>query len=91
MGDASGYVNVHKNTLQHVKYPNVWSIGDSSSLPTSKTAAAVMGATPTLVHNLLASWKKTGELSHTYEGNELIYFRLYIMSHIYISIKIVTS
>ena len=39
--DAAGYVDVNKNTLQHVKYPNVFAIGDCSNIPTSKTAAGV--------------------------------------------------
>ena len=39
--DASGFVEVNKETLQHVKYPNVFALGDCSSVPTSKTAAAV--------------------------------------------------
>ena len=39
--DAGGYVNLNKETLQHVKYPNIFGIGDCTSLPTSKTAAAV--------------------------------------------------
>ena len=39
--DASGFVEVSKETLQHVRYPNVFALGDCSSVPTSKTAAAV--------------------------------------------------
>jgi sulfide:quinone oxidoreductase len=33
-------VDCNKLTLQHNKYPNVFGIGDCTSLPTSKTAAA---------------------------------------------------
>ena len=39
--DAAGFVNVNKETLQHVTYKNVFALGDCSSVPTSKTAAAV--------------------------------------------------
>ena len=39
--DASGFVEVNAQTLQHVRYKNVFSLGDCSSIPTSKTAAAV--------------------------------------------------
>lgn len=38
--DSAGFVDVNKNTLQHVKYPNVFAIGDCTNAPTSKTAAA---------------------------------------------------
>ena len=49
-----GWVEVDKFTTQHVRYPNVFSLGDVSSLPNSKTAAAVRGQAPVLVANLLA-------------------------------------
>ena len=39
--DASGFVEVNAQTLQHVRYKNVFSLGDCSSIPTSKTAEAV--------------------------------------------------
>lgn len=42
LADAAGYVSVNKDTLQHTKYKNVWSMGDASNLPTSKTAAAML-------------------------------------------------
>ena len=51
---ASGFVEVDKHTLQHVRFPNVFSIGDVSGMPNSKTAAAVRGQAPALVTNLLA-------------------------------------
>lgn len=41
VADAAGWVDVDKETLQHRKFPNVFGIGDCTSLPTSKTAAAV--------------------------------------------------
>lgn len=52
--DASGYLSVDKNTLQHTKYKNVFGIGDCTNLPTSKTAAAVAGQTGVLAQNLAA-------------------------------------
>ena len=39
--NEAGFVDVNKGTLQHTKYDNIFAIGDCSSLPTSKTAAAV--------------------------------------------------
>lgn len=38
--NESGFVNVNKFTLRHIKYPNVFSLGDCSGSPNSKTAAA---------------------------------------------------
>lgn len=50
--DASGFVDVSKETLQHKKYPNVFGIGDCTSLPTSKTAAAIAVQSKVLFNNL---------------------------------------
>ncbi len=51
---ASGWVDVDQHTTQHVKYPNVFSLGDCSSLPTSKTGAAIRKEAPVTTANLLA-------------------------------------
>jgi len=55
LADEAGWVKVDKHTLQHPDFPNVFSLGDVSSLPTSKTGAAVRKEAPVLVHNLLAT------------------------------------
>jgi sulfide:quinone oxidoreductase len=54
LANAAGWVDVEKNTLQHVKYDNIFSLGDSSSLPTSRTGAAIRKQAPVLVQNLLS-------------------------------------
>jgi NADPH-dependent 2,4-dienoyl-CoA reductase/sulfur reductase-like enzyme len=41
LGDSSGYCDVDEHYMRHKKFPNIWSIGDASSLPCSKTAAAL--------------------------------------------------
>jgi sulfide:quinone oxidoreductase len=48
---------VDKNTLQHVRYSNIFSLGDSAGLPTSKTGAAIRKQAPVVVENLLAALK----------------------------------
>jgi len=62
-----GWVDVNKLTLQHNRYPNVFGLGDASSLPTSKTAAAIRKEAPVLVENLLQLMAK-GKLSAQYNG-----------------------
>jgi len=52
LANEAGWVDVDKATLQHVRYPNVFSLGDASSLPTSKTGAAIRKQAPVLVRNL---------------------------------------
>ncbi|ORX70099.1 flavo-binding protein, variant [Linderina pennispora] len=53
IANAAGYVDVNQATLQHNKYSNVYSLGDCSSLPTSKTAAAAAAQSHVLKQNLL--------------------------------------
>jgi len=50
-----GWVDVDKYSLQHNRFANVYALGDASSLPTSKTGAAIRQQAPVLVSNLLAT------------------------------------
>ena len=68
IADAAGWVNVDKNTLRHVEYGNVWSLGDSSSLPTSKTAAAITAQAPVLAENLFRVTDAGSSLKASYDG-----------------------
>jgi len=52
--DKDGWVEVDKFTLQHPRFPEIFSLGDASSLPTSRTGAAIRKEAPVLVANLLA-------------------------------------
>jgi len=49
----SGWVDVDKHTMQHVRYANVFSLGDTSNVPTSKTGAAIRKQAPTTAQNIL--------------------------------------
>lgn len=62
-----GWVDVDKHTMQHVRYPNVFSLGDASSLPCSKTGAAVRKQAPALVANLMA-FRRGSALTGLYDG-----------------------
>lgn len=55
LANADGWVDVDRQTLQHLRFANVFSLGDASSLPTSKTGAAIRKQAPVLVKNLLAA------------------------------------
>ncbi len=52
--DASGFVDIDKFTMRHKKFSNVFSLGDCSNAPISKTAAAISGQSDTLRRNLMA-------------------------------------
>jgi sulfide:quinone oxidoreductase len=49
-----GYVEIDKNTMQHSRYKNIFSLGDCTNAPCSKTGAAIRKQAPVVVQNLLA-------------------------------------
>jgi sulfide:quinone oxidoreductase len=69
LSNEEGWVNVHKHTLQHTKYPNVFSLGDAGSTPNAKTGAAVRKQSKVVTGNLI-SLLKTGHLNSklSYDG-----------------------
>ena len=67
IANAAGLVEVDSATLRHVRHPEVFALGDCSSLPTSKTGAAIRKQAPVLVSNLLASLQGR-EGSAAYDG-----------------------
>jgi sulfide:quinone oxidoreductase len=54
LANEKGWVDVDRYTLRHNRYPNVFSLGDASGMPNSKTGAAVRKQAPVVVQNLLA-------------------------------------
>ena len=67
LANAAGFVDVHQNTMQHVRFANVFSLGDACSTPNSKTAAAVRKQAPVVVRNLL-TLIRGGQLDPGYDG-----------------------
>ncbi|KAL4983796.1 hypothetical protein BDW68DRAFT_168161 [Aspergillus falconensis] len=55
ISNEDGFVEVDEATTRHKHYANIWSAGDASSLPTSKTMAAITSQAPVLVRNMLQS------------------------------------
>ena len=53
--NEAGWVDVDKGTMQHNRYDNIFACGDCSSLPTSKTAAAIRAQVPVMVRNILSA------------------------------------
>jgi len=54
IGSASGWVPVNKETLQHVKFNNVFSLGDVAQVPMGNTGGSVRKQYKVLVDNLIA-------------------------------------
>lgn len=62
-----GYVEVDMHTLQHTRYTNIFSLGDSMNAPSSKTGAAIRKQAPVIVQNVLA-FLNNKPITSTYNG-----------------------
>lgn len=67
LSNDKGWVSVDKFSTLHTKYDNVFAIGDNSSLPTSKTGAAIREQYKVLGENLVARVDGK-ELKAKYDG-----------------------
>ncbi len=68
LANEGGWVDVNQYSMQHKRYPNVFSLGDAAGLPTAKTGAAVRKQAPVLVENLLHVMHKDGVINEGYHG-----------------------
>ncbi|WP_028220967.1 bifunctional protein tyrosine phosphatase family protein/NAD(P)/FAD-dependent oxidoreductase [Paraburkholderia oxyphila] len=67
LADAAGWCEVDHATLQHPRWPNVFSLGDVCSAPNAKTGAAARKQAVIVAENLLAA--RAGEaLRYRYDG-----------------------
>lgn len=67
LADAAGWCEVDHATLQHPRWPNVFSLGDVCSAPNAKTGAAARKQAVIVAENLLAA--RAGQaLRYRYDG-----------------------
>jgi sulfide:quinone oxidoreductase len=66
-GDGGGFVQVNPETLRHVRYPNVWSLGDAAATANSKCGGALRKQTKVVAKNLVAA-RKGAPLTQKYDG-----------------------
>ncbi len=52
---ADGWIEVDKKTLRHLRFPNIFGVGDINGVPKGKTAASVKWQTPVVVDHLVAA------------------------------------
>ena len=66
-GDKGGFVEVDRQTLRHLRYPNVWSLGDAAGTTNSKSGGSLRKQTKVLAKNLVAA-RKGKPLPRKYNG-----------------------
>lgn len=66
LANDAGWLAVHKHTMQHDTYGNIFGLGDASSVPAAKTGAAIRKQVPIVVDNidLLIKSEKIGTKSY---------------------------
>jgi sulfide:quinone oxidoreductase len=67
LADPKGWFDADKYTLQHLRYKNVFGLGDILNTPNAKTGAAIRKQTPVVVKNIL-SFLKQQPLTAQYNG-----------------------
>jgi sulfide:quinone oxidoreductase len=67
IGSAKGWIPVNKETLQHVKYKNIFSLGDIAAVPMGKTGGSVRKQYKVVVENLISAMEGK-ELTAKYAG-----------------------
>ncbi|MDT0193879.1 FAD/NAD(P)-binding oxidoreductase [Arthrobacter sp. AB6] len=66
-GDTGGFVEVDRQTLRHIRFQNVWSLGDAAGTTNSKSGGALRKQTQVLAKNLVAA-RKGKALRAKYNG-----------------------
>lgn len=66
-GNDGGFVQVNPETLRHVRYPKVWSLGDAAGTTNSKCGGALRKQAKVLAKNLVAA-RKGAPLTEKYNG-----------------------
>jgi len=70
IGSKTGWIPVNKETLQHLRYKNVFALGDIANLPMGKTAGSVRKQYKVVVNNIISMMEK-GEIpisNQKYDG-----------------------
>lgn len=67
-GPGKGWAEVDIHSLQHVRFPDIFVIGDAAHLPTAKTGAAIRKQVPVVAAHLVALHRQGKLSSKSYEG-----------------------
>lgn len=62
-----GFVQSNKETMQHPTYPNIFSLGDVSAAPFSKTGSAIRKQAPVVTYNILQMMQNKSDFKK-YDG-----------------------
>lgn len=67
LAGETGFISVDQDTLQHTKYPNIFALGDATTTPNAKTAAAARKQAPAVAINVISVLDGNGPIV-AYDG-----------------------
>ncbi|MHC5309845.1 NAD(P)/FAD-dependent oxidoreductase [Myroides sp. LJL116] len=66
--NSAGWLEVDLHSLQHLRYANIFGLGDVAGLPTAKTGAAIRKQVPVVVDNILSMLDNKEAKNTQYQG-----------------------
>lgn len=73
LGDERGWITVDKNTLKHEKFPDIWAIGDATSIPISKSGSVAHYEASVVADEIVAAIRGEAAPTHVYDGKVMCF------------------
>jgi len=73
LGDERGWVPVDKNTLKHTKFERIWAIGDTTSIPISKSGSVAHYEASVAAAEISAAVSGEAPPAHVYDGKVMCF------------------
>jgi sulfide:quinone oxidoreductase len=73
LGDERGWVPVDKNTLKHTKFERIWAIGDTTSIPISKSGSVAHYEASVAAAEISAAVNGEAPPAHVYDGKVMCF------------------
>ncbi|HXJ49090.1 MAG TPA: FAD/NAD(P)-binding oxidoreductase [Candidatus Acidoferrum sp.] len=73
LGDERGWVPVDKNTLKHAHFADIWAIGDTTSIPISKSGSVAHYEATVAAAEISAELKGEAPPTHVYDGKVMCF------------------
>ncbi len=73
LGDERGWVPVDKNTLRHTGFDRIWAIGDTTSIPISKSGSVAHYEASVAAAEIVAEVRGEPAPAHVYDGKVMCF------------------
>jgi sulfide:quinone oxidoreductase len=73
LGDERGWVPVDKNTLKHTQFADIWAVGDTTSIPISKSGSVAHYEATVAATEIAAEVKGEAPPAHVYDGKVMCF------------------